>query len=79
MKLLIGISHTYPIGNSMPTFTSTDLRCRVPQASILGPLLFRLYINDMSQVADCHLFLYADDTRLLFQHKDLERIKEELT
>ena len=59
--------------------TSTDLRCRVPQGSILGPLLFRLYINDMSQVLDCHLFVYADDTRLLFQHKDLERIKEELT
>ena len=33
----------------------------------------------MSQAVDCDLFLYADDTCLLFQHKDLERIKEELT
>ena len=33
----------------------------------------------MSQTVDCDLFLYADDTCLLFQHKDLERIKEELT
>ena len=33
----------------------------------------------MSQVVDCDLFFYADDTCLLFQHKDLERIKEELT
>ena len=33
----------------------------------------------MLQAADCDLFLYADDTCLLFQHKDLERIKEELT
>ena len=33
------------------------------------------------QAVDCELYivLYADDTCLLFQHKDLERIKEELT
>ena len=33
----------------------------------------------MPQAVDGDLFLYADDTSLLFQHKDLERIKEELT
>ena len=32
-----------------------------------------------AQSVDCDLFLYADDTCLLFQHKDLERVKEELT
>ena len=53
--------------------------CRVPQGSILGRLLFLLYINDMLQAVDWDLFLYADETYLLFQHKDLERIKEELT
>ena len=58
---------------------SADLRCRVPQVSIVGPLLFLLYINDMPQAADYDLLLYADDTRLLFQYKDLEQIKEELT
>ena len=56
--------------------TSANLRCGVPQGSILGPLLLLLYINDMAQAVDCDLFLYADDTCLLFQHKDLERVKE---
>ncbi len=36
----------------------------VPQGSVLGPLLFLLYINDMQAVCDCNLFLYADDSAL---------------
>ena len=53
--------------------TSTNLRCGVPQGSILGSFLFLLYVNDLPQAVDCDLFLYADDTCLLFQHNDLER------
>ena len=51
-----------------------NLLCEVPQGSILGPLLFLLYINDMPQAVDCELLLYADDTCLIFQHKDITEI-----
>ena len=55
-----------------------DLICGVPQGSILGPLLFLLYVNDMSQAVSCNLLLYADDSCLVFEGKDIDKIETTL-
>ena len=50
----------------------------VPQGSILGPLLFILYVNDMPQAVHSDLFLDADDSGLSFQHKDVHTTEHHL-
>ena len=37
----------------------------VPQASVLGPFLFLVYINDSPNSCDSDMILYADDSVLL--------------
>ena len=56
----------------------SDLFCGVPQGSFLGPLIFHLYVNGMSNSVDCALLLYADDSCLVFTGPDVKTIKTNL-
>jgi hypothetical protein len=59
--------------------TAENVTCGVPQGSILGPLLFTVYVNDMSNAVTCDLCLYADDSMLLVSGKDVRSIEFTLT
>ena len=48
------------------------------QGSILGPLIFLLYVNDMPQAVDCDLLLYADDSCLVFRDNNINEIEKQL-
>lgn len=59
---------------------STPLRTNVgvPQGSVLGPLLFLVYVNDISNIvkqSNCKLRLFADDTNLFIVGNDPLKLK----
>ena len=49
----------------------TKVSCGVPQGSCLGPLLFLLYINDISLISNFDTTLFADDTCLMMADNNL--------
>ena len=54
-----------------------NVLCGVPQLTILGPILFILYINGMCNVSTLlkvKPILFADDTNLFYSGKDIKEL-----
>ena len=54
------------------------ISCGEQEGSILGPLLFLIYINNMPQAVSSTLLLYVDDSCILYQHKDVMKTERRL-
>ena len=56
----------------------SDVLTSVPQGSILGPLLFLIYINDLSDGLQCNPKLFADDTSLFATMHNINKATNDL-
>ena len=54
---------------------SLTMKCGVPQGSVLRPLLFSIYVNDITKCSQILFFIsFADDTYLFLSHKDVRTL-----
>ena len=77
MLIVAGVTHK-TVRAKHPHLISTDcsdVSSGVPQGSILGPLLFIMYINDISSVVQSSIKMFADDVALYTTVKTPEDCK----
>ena len=58
-----------------------EVKSGVPQGSVLAPIMFLVYVNNMTERVSVYIRLFADDAKLLRKignHKDCEELQKDI-
>ena len=69
-SFLVGAKQSVVINGS--SSNSKPVTSGVSQGSVLGPILFLIYVNDMPEMVRCMVKLFADDTKLYSETRNQE-------
>ena len=81
---LYNIIRSFITKRSFQVWIGTDIskihpvKAGIPQGSVLGPILFNIFCHDIPKPQKCQLAMYADDTAIITQNKNLETSIEDL-
>ena len=75
-SFLTGRTQRVKVKNSYSDYSSVN--SGIPQGSILGPLLFIIFINDLPDVVKSACKIFADDTKIYNSHKKYKTLQDDL-
>ena len=64
MRIMVGLRGEYS--------EWVDVISGVPQGSVLGPILFLIYVNDIPEIVNCSIKIFADETKLFRTVKSID-------
>ena len=79
MEFILGRSRRVRVDGQL--FEEVRVTSRVPQWSVLGPLLFLAYVNDIWRNTESNIRLFADDCiiyRKITDSKDIEKLQQDI-
>ena len=72
LKVTLEIVNNLSFNNKNTNFA--NIACGIPQGSILGPLLFLIYVNNLCNASDILDPMFADDANLFFSHRNISTL-----